>query len=291
MTISFATDTWRIFCIFKYANSSTSESPNTCHVNRIIDGEEYVIASPTISAIDRFELKNNKEVKYLPSHIGEKFPNLKEFDVRNCSLTVIRNKYFKKMRNLQYLILNHNNIATVESDAFKDLVSVKRLELDYNMIQTLDKNLFTSMVKLVDINLKDNKIKFLSPETFKISGGSLEIVGLPRNVCINQNYISNVNLNELESDLEDSCSENSKPISTEGKLVFKIYCIYEFINLICYSQIKRMCYAFSTHTFRNIWSEKSSCATQIKTLTAKITIFSKLQCTTVLNTFLSPTRL
>lgn len=217
MTISLVTDTWSIFCIFKYVNSSTSESPNTCHVNRVIDGEEYVIASPTNSAIDRFELKNNKDVKYLPSYIGEKFPNLKELYAERCGLTIVRDHYFKNMKNLQLLYLNGNKITSIESNAFRDLTSVEKLFMHNNMIETFDAKLFATMVSMKEIFLSKNQIKSLSPSTFLIVGGKLAFVDLTSNVCINKNYRSDSNMEHLESNIRDLCKQKKQLESTNGK--------------------------------------------------------------------------
>lgn len=180
-----------------------------CLADQKIESADYSVEiEPTETSVENFRINQNIYVKFLPKNIGEKFPNLMEFDVSECALSGVRNFYFKNMRNLKFLILMKNKIATIESDAFKDLVSVEALFIDNNMIQTLDKNLFASMKSLSTLFLSMNKIKFMSPTTFKISGGSLVFVDLRENVCIGSSYRLSSNLNDLESDIYASCSEN-----------------------------------------------------------------------------------
>lgn len=173
-----------IFCTFKVAKSI-----NTCRLNDIIiDSEKFILGSPYDSTVKSLYLSGNKEVKFLPKHIGEKLPNLIEVWVSWCSLTVISNHYFERMKNVKDLVLYENEIKTIEPNAFKDLVSVEALWLNTNSIETLDKNLFASMVKLESIFLEDNQLKVLSPETFKIPNATLRKVNLSRNICLNGFY-------------------------------------------------------------------------------------------------------
>lgn len=163
---------------------------STCVINQTISSDAYVLGSQLDPAVEQFFISKNEEVKFLPRHIGDKFPNVKTFRVYKSGITVLREFYFKNMRKLQYLYLDDNQIATIEPSAFRDLISLKKLELARNMIQSLDEQLFVTMVNLDRLNLDNNKIKFLRPTTFNIPGGKLRSVDLESNVCIDGYYNS-----------------------------------------------------------------------------------------------------
>lgn len=173
-----------IFCTFNVVKSI-----NHCRLNnKIIDNEKSTIGSPFDITVKSLYFSGNKDVKFLPRKMGEKFPNLIEVWVSWCSLSVVKNHYFENMWNAKDLVLYENEIKTIEPNAFKDLVSVEALWLNTNNIETLDENLFASMAKLESIFLEDNQIKILSPNIFQIPGGSLRKVNLSRNVCLNGFY-------------------------------------------------------------------------------------------------------
>jgi len=178
---------------------------DTCIVSQTLNSEEYALAPEVDNTIEKFLVNENKEMEYLPSNVGEKFPRLKVLQFWGCGLKVVREFYFKKMQNLRFLFLAANKITLIEKDAFKDLVSVEELWLSRNMIETLDENLFVSMVKLESLFMRSNNIKFLSPTTFKIPGGRPLYVDLKLNDCINNNYQPS-DTDQLEADLRANCT-------------------------------------------------------------------------------------
>lgn len=178
---------------------------NTCVINQIIDSKAYVLGSVFVTTIERFDMSDNRKVKFLPGGIGGKFPNLKEFWAEKCGLTIVRDYSFTEMRNLRYLNLYDNKIAVIESGAFRNLISLKALWLDDNQIETLDDKLLASMVKLEQLYLMRNKIKFLSSAIFNIPGGKLIFVDLRYNTCINWNYDSSQR-EKLIADLMANCT-------------------------------------------------------------------------------------
>lgn len=169
-------------------------------------------------------IKSNREVKFLPKNMGTEFSDLKDFWAKSCGLTVVRDFYFKSMKNLEFLVLSENKIVVIESDAFRDLISLEKLWLQNNMIQTFDVKLFTTMVSIKEIYLGENKIKFLSASTFLNVGGKLAFVGLKDNICINENYRSDSNMEHLESNLRDYCKQKARVTSTNGKFTQILKC-------------------------------------------------------------------
>lgn len=199
----------QIFCTFKVLVSNCCGRLNTCSLDHPIDTEDYVLGSELDTTVEQFDVRNKEDIKFLPGKIGEKFPNLKEFQVVNCGLTALRNHYFKDMRNLKILYLNDNKITTIEADAFQDLISVSWLNLSDNMIETLDEKTFATMVSLEDLWLSRNKIKVMSSKTLQIPGGKLNEVYFWSNVCIDSRYYSS-QFNKLDSDITVNCSREIK---------------------------------------------------------------------------------
>lgn len=192
-----------------YCKFSVVDNYRTCSINETIDSDDYVIGSPFNATIEIFSVSDNKAAKHLPRNISEKFPFLKNIRAQNCDLTVVLKFNFKNMRNLRFLRLSSNKIRTIESGSFTDLINVERLWLRNNQLETIDEKLLVSMKKLELVDLVYNKIKFLSPETFKIPGGQLELIDLQVNVCINEIYGSDKygreNLEQVEADLRKNC--------------------------------------------------------------------------------------
>lgn len=196
----------KVFCISHRKTIFATVGVNTCKVNQAIDSEDFFLGSPRNTSIEIFRAIGYIQIKFEPRSIGEKFPNLKEFSVQKCGLTIVRDFNFKHMQRLEKLDLQFNQIKTIEAKAFDDLASLRLLVLANNKIETLDEKLFVKLVNLQDIWLQGNKIKFLSPTTFKVPGNvNLSLVWLQTNDCIDKAYYKY--LDELEPDLRANCTQ------------------------------------------------------------------------------------
>lgn len=179
----------------------------SCVFNKqIVDSEDYVLGSPLNATVNRFSIYQNQKLKFLPKHIGEKFPNLAEIHASFTGMKSVRDYYFKDMKNLEVLILSSNEIVTIDAEAFKDLIKLKWLSLNYNFIHTIDKKIFATMANLIDLDLKGNKIKFLNPTAFEATGVKPFSVDLKENVCINHLYLPK-ELANLEKDIKEKCAQ------------------------------------------------------------------------------------
>lgn len=89
-----------------------------------MDSEDFVLGSEFNSTVKKFVIENSKAVKFWPRNIGDKFPDLKEFHVRNCGITVVHNHNSKDIQKLEYLSLDDNKITAIEAGSFQDLVIV-----------------------------------------------------------------------------------------------------------------------------------------------------------------------
>lgn len=178
----------------------------TCLINQTIDSDDFAFGSVEDISVEKLDVSDNRQVKFLPKNVGENLPSLAEFIAERCGLTIVQSFYFKSMRKLQKLSLSDNRIATIEAKSFDDLISLKTLMLQKNRIETIDEKLFVALVNLKSILLNDNKIKRLGPKTFKIPGRQLRWVNLWRNVCIDKLFRAG-KLNELEADLRANCMQ------------------------------------------------------------------------------------
>lgn len=70
----------------------------------------------------------------------EKFPNLKELDLSNNEITIIRADAFLGLSYLMYLNLSHNRLSNV-AGIFNSLSKLKTLDISWNFIKVI--SLFT----------------------------------------------------------------------------------------------------------------------------------------------------
>lgn len=169
-----------------------SKELKTCRPNiGAFYNENSTIFSATSSSIAAISIKNDAKVKFLPKNLMQTFRELIVFQVWNCSLTTVENK-FKRLAKLEYLNLAFNKIKNVVSDAFVDLVNLKNLNLEHNKLQTLGKATFASLKELKNLNLGFNKIHNLHPEIFRL------IVKVEE-LSLNNNRIQSLDENIFES--------------------------------------------------------------------------------------------
>lgn len=191
-----------VFCQIKMCE------PHICVFNETVENDKYVLRSELDKVVERFETRNNLNVKHLPQNIAKQFPNMKSVTVVSCALTIVRDIYFINMRRLESLTLDKNKIATIEPRAFLDLFNVESLSIKGNLIQTLHENVFKTMAKLERLFLNNNQVKFLSPATLEIPDGRLHFLDLSGNVCIDDYYHGDgPNAKHLEAHLINKCTQ------------------------------------------------------------------------------------
>jgi Leucine rich repeat len=133
--------------------------PNKCMIgNDTLDEQDITISSLKSTAIEFFEIENNKNVKFLPVDVGVTFPQLIEFKVADCKVRTVESNIFTHMNNLTNLQLIKNEISHIAEDAFDDLKKLKDLDLSYNKLETLSSKLFYSLSCLEGLYLDHNNI-------------------------------------------------------------------------------------------------------------------------------------
>ncbi|XP_072490423.1 peroxidasin homolog isoform X2 [Notamacropus eugenii] len=93
-------------------------------------------------------------------------PQTSILDLRFNRIREIQPGTFKRLKNLNTLLLNNNQIKRIPSGSFEDLENLKYLYLHFNQIETLDPESFNHLPKLERLFLHNNRIAHLVPGTF-----------------------------------------------------------------------------------------------------------------------------
>lgn len=102
--------------------------------------------------------------------------NLKELDLRNCSLTQLDNDTFANLPKLEKLFLSHNMLTELTGQTFINLHHLNHLDLSYNTEEpgtsynsdpfsyylsglSLDEDVFYNLPSLIFLDLSHTKLK------------------------------------------------------------------------------------------------------------------------------------
>ncbi|XP_017387255.1 peroxidasin-like protein [Cebus imitator] len=87
-------------------------------------------------------------------------------DLRFNRIREIPGSAFKKLKNLNTLLLNNNQIRKISRSAFEGLENLLYLYLYKNEIHALDKQTFNGLISLEHLYIHFNQLETLQPETF-----------------------------------------------------------------------------------------------------------------------------
>uniref|UniRef100_A0A3Q2ZI23 Peroxidasin n=1 Tax=Kryptolebias marmoratus TaxID=37003 RepID=A0A3Q2ZI23_KRYMA len=124
--------------------------------------ETVPTVSPQTTILD---LRFNK-IKDLQPGSFRRLQNLNTLLLNNNHIRRIPRAAFEDLENLKYLYLYKNEIQTIDRQAFKGLVSLEQLYLHFNNIESLEPESFTHLPKLERLFLHNNRITQLVPGTF-----------------------------------------------------------------------------------------------------------------------------
>ncbi|CAG9809768.1 unnamed protein product [Chironomus riparius] len=128
--------------------------------------ENGEISTTKNEAIKALTFNNNKNIKFPPVKVHEKFPNLVAYQIFNCSVKDVRHKNFEHLSEIQAVYLGYNLITHISSDTFIDLPKLKFLSLQGNQLQSIDGHMFENLKNLKELFLNDNHINFISRSAF-----------------------------------------------------------------------------------------------------------------------------
>ncbi|XP_057200052.1 peroxidasin homolog isoform X1 [Triplophysa rosa] len=93
-------------------------------------------------------------------------PQTTILDLRFNKIKDLQPASFRRLKNLNTLLLNNNHIRRIPRGAFEDLENLKYLYLYKNEIQSIDREAFKGLVSLEQLYLHFNNIESLEPESF-----------------------------------------------------------------------------------------------------------------------------
>ncbi|KAK3563805.1 hypothetical protein QTP86_034530, partial [Hemibagrus guttatus] len=93
-------------------------------------------------------------------------PQTTILDLRFNKIKDLQPGSFRRLRNLNTLLLNNNHIRRIPKGTFEDLENLKYLYLYKNEIQSIDRQAFKGLVSLEQLYLHFNNIEALEPESF-----------------------------------------------------------------------------------------------------------------------------
>ncbi|XP_026871157.2 peroxidasin [Electrophorus electricus] len=93
-------------------------------------------------------------------------PQTTILDLRFNKVRDLQPGSFKRLKNLNTLLLNNNHIRRIPRGTFEDLVNLKYLYLYKNEIQAIDRQAFKGLVSLEQLYLHFNNIEVLEAESF-----------------------------------------------------------------------------------------------------------------------------
>ncbi|KYO26125.1 hypothetical protein Y1Q_0003873 [Alligator mississippiensis] len=95
-----------------------------------------------------------------------KLKNLNTLLLNNNNIRKISRNAFEGLENLQYLYLYKNEIHTIDQQAFKGLLSLEQLYIHFNQIETVEPETFRGLRKLERLFLHNNKLSKIPPGSF-----------------------------------------------------------------------------------------------------------------------------
>jgi Leucine-rich repeat (LRR) protein len=199
------------------------ESSNWIYVNKTLEGcrisnqtikdKAAIIESGFIGSYKAFNIKNDKNVEFIPTNIGEKFPNIVALQIFNCSIRKIGSKHFNNLHKLIQLTFTKNEIAEVDDKPFEDQTKLEWLGLAENKITRLYGTTFSKLRNLKLLNLEGNQIVEIHYQLFKPLT-SLNSLNLDKNnikdlyddvfnglINVQYIYLSGNKIKSLETDL------------------------------------------------------------------------------------------
>lgn len=161
----------QVNCSYReHHNRFTGVKLIACHIRKQkIEAEGFTISDEFDEDVEYLEISNNKKVKFLPENVTESFPNLMEYEVRNCSIKSVHGKHLEGLFELERLQLWFNEIETIASDSFKDLEKLKVLRLSHNQIKHIDPAWFQTMTNLTRLIMNSNRIEIVDEKMFENS--------------------------------------------------------------------------------------------------------------------------
>uniref|UniRef100_A0A8C7BBH8 Lactoperoxidase n=1 Tax=Neovison vison TaxID=452646 RepID=A0A8C7BBH8_NEOVI len=132
-----------------------------------ICAEHFVCCSvvPLILYILVLDLRFNR-IQEIPGSAFKKLKNLNTLLLNNNQIRQISRNAFEGLENLLYLYLYKNEIHALDKQTFKGLVSLEQLYIHFNQIETLQAETFGDLLKLERLFLHNNRLSKIPAGSF-----------------------------------------------------------------------------------------------------------------------------
>ncbi|CAN0028370.1 peroxidasin homolog isoform X1 [Lampetra fluviatilis] len=128
------------------------------------------------------DLRFNR-VKEVPAGAFKRLKNLNTLLINNNQIKRIPRGAFEDLENLKYLYLYKNEISSIDRHAFNGLGSLEQLYMHFNQIEILEPDTFSHLPKLERLFLHNNRLAKIPSGTFS-QLSSLKRLRLDSNVLI-----------------------------------------------------------------------------------------------------------
>ena len=123
------------------------------------------------SPLLRLKFKNLKNVLKVDSFKDGKFSrhsykDLKRLEIHSSKLKVVEANAFRRLKEIEEIIMKCTQLDTIESKAFADLTKLKKITLLGCNIKHVKAEAFHDVPNLLEINLKSNKLNTIEPKMF-----------------------------------------------------------------------------------------------------------------------------
>lgn len=148
------------------------ENPFSCTLTGIQvtrNKPDFYIIAPEPNRVN-FLLVNQSTIPFLTDNICSKFPELIDIVVRHVGIEELKDKAFKRCKDLKTIDLRGNNIQVVPEKLLNGLKELKSIWLDNNMIKTFPDNMLIGLPRLLDVSFDQNRVKVFPYEMFKRNG-------------------------------------------------------------------------------------------------------------------------
>lgn len=180
----------------------------TCDMkgSTVIDTINTKISANKDESVEGLTFSWNKKIFHLPIGVGEKFPNLVAYSGAHCSIEELRKKHFLKLSKLKIINFYSNQIKTIYSNTFESLTSLEIIYLGQQIVFLKLRNLVYFF-----IHSGDNKIKQINGELFN-GLDNLILVWLNKNICIDQNFKNQSEIQDMPRIVSEKCEFNEKRV-------------------------------------------------------------------------------
>lgn len=93
----------------------------------------YTILDSPNNATVIMDLRDNRNIEFLPNSPNDKFPNLKKYQASRCAIREVSKRNFENLHQLTLIELQENQIFAVLSDTFEGLKNLKTLDLSKSL--------------------------------------------------------------------------------------------------------------------------------------------------------------